>query len=147
LDTGFISPYNFGFGISYVLPIIATGLMAPSNTMMIIENPEAHLHPCGQSRIGQFLAKVASDNIQVVIETHSEHVINGIRLACLREKIASENVCINYFSINSDSKPPHEVKRISLNERMDIVEWPNGFFDQEGLDLQELRHLRSEYGL
>ena len=54
------SPTNVGFGVSYILPIILNGLLAEKNSMFIVENPEAHLHPFGQSRIGQFLAKIRS---------------------------------------------------------------------------------------
>lgn len=142
LDTPFNSPYNFGFGISYVLPIITTGLIAKKNSLVIIENPEAHLHPAGQSRIGEFLAQVSSDDTQIVIETHSEHVVNGIRKYALRNSILPENICINYFLIDNKTQK-HEVKRLQLNERMDILEWPSGFFDQEANDLKELRELRA----
>lgn len=141
LDTPFNSPYNFGFGISYVLPIIATGLIANTNAIIIVENPEAHLHPAGQSRIGEFLAQVSSDGIQVIVETHSEHVINGIRKFALRNRIPPEEICINYFTINRNTQK-HETSRLPLNERMDILIWPEGFFDQEEKDLKEMRILR-----
>jgi len=140
LDTPFNSPYNFGFGISYVLPIIVTGLIAKTNSIIIVENPEAHLHPAGQSRIGEFLAQMAANNLQIVIETHSEHVINGIRKFALKNKMSAEDICINYFNIELGK---HTVSRLPLNERMDILKWPEGFFDQESIDLRELRELRS----
>lgn len=140
LDTPFNSPYNFGFGISYVLPIIVTGLIATPNSIVVVENPEAHLHPAGQSRIGEFLAQMATDDLQIVIETHSEHVINGIRKFSLKNKMSAEDICINYFNIESGN---HAVSRLPLNERMDILKWPEGFFDQESKDLRELRELRS----
>ena len=139
LDTDFSSPHNFGFGISYLLPIIVTGLLAEPNSTLIIENPEAHLHPSGQSRIGQFLAQIAFSGVNIIVETHSEHVLNGIRLYSLRNKIDPMRICINYFSIQ-DKIP--QVERIPLNERMDILRWPDGFFDQEEKDLAELRFLR-----
>ena len=139
LDTEFNSPHNFGFGISYVMPIIVTGLLADTNSMVVVENPEAHLHPSGQSQIGQFLAQVASSGVQVIIETHSEHVINGIRIYALANKIPPEQICINYFTI--DEKKP-TVEHITLNDRFDIMKWPEGFFDQEEKDLQTLRSLR-----
>lgn len=75
---------NIGFGISYVLPIIATGLIAEKGSYMIVENPEAHLHPSAQSKVGQFLAMVASNGVNVVLETHSDHVINGIQIAAAK---------------------------------------------------------------
>ena len=139
LDTDFSSPHNFGFGISYLLPIIVTGLLAESGSVFIVENPEAHLHPSGQSRIGRFLAQMALAGVIIILETHSEHVVNGIRLCARQNQISPERVCINYFSI-LDQVPC--VERIPMNEYMDILKWPKGFFDQEELDLMELRHLR-----
>ena len=141
LDTPFNSPYNFGFGISYVLPIVAMGLIAKSNAVMIVENPEAHLHPAGQSRIGEFLAQTCTDGVQIVVETHSEHVINGMRKFALRNGIPPEDFCINHFSINPVSHK-HETNRLILNQQMDILTWPDGFFDQEEKDLKELREIR-----
>lgn len=144
LDTQFNSPYNFGFGISYVLPIITTGLIAQPNSIVIVENPEAHLHPAGQSRIGEFLAQMSCDKLQIIIETHSEHVINGIRKYALRNGMQSEDLCINYFNINKETNK-HEVNRLNLNERMDILSWAEGFFDQESIDLKDLRELRRKF--
>ena len=140
LDTDFNSPHNFGFGISYLLPIIVTGLLAKNDSVFIVENPEAHLHPNGQSRIGQFLAHIAFSGLKVVLETHSEHVINGIRLYALKQRVSPDKICINNFSI-INSNPC--VEQIKLNANMDILSWPDGFFDQEEKDLTELRHLRS----
>ncbi len=141
LDTDFNSPHNFGFGISYTLPIIVTGLLAEQGSTLIIENPEAHLHPSGQSRIGQFLAQVAFSGVNVIVETHSEHVLNGIRLYALKNEIDPARICLNFFSIQG--KTP-QIERILLNERMDILKWPDGFFDQEEKDLAELRMLRRQ---
>ncbi|MBQ7833971.1 MAG: DUF3696 domain-containing protein [Lachnospiraceae bacterium] len=143
LDTGFLSPYNFGFGISYVLPIILTGLIAKEGSVFLVENPEAHLHPKGQSHIGYFLAMMAMAGVQVVIETHSEHVINGIRIAALKNGMDPNDISINYFSIKDyEGNVQHMVEHITLNERMDLEVWPEGFMDQEEEDLRTLRELR-----
>lgn len=140
-DTGFMSPYNFGFGISYILPIVATGLLAEEGGMFLVENPEAHLHPSGQSRIGYFLAIMANAGIQVVLETHSEHVINGIRIGAIKSGMNPEDIRINFFSIDYESGE-HKVELIELNDQMDLMEWPAGFLDQEENDLRILRELR-----
>lgn len=143
LDTGFLSPYNFGFGISYVLPIILTGLIAERGSVFLVENPEAHLHPKGQSHIGYFLAIMALSGVQLIIETHSEHVLNGIRIAALKNKIAPNDISINFFSVDASGPDvKHNVENIKLNERMDLETWPEGFLDQEEDDLKTLRELR-----
>lgn len=80
-DTGFHRPMHTGFGLTQVLPIVVAALSAAEGGVMLIENPEVHLHPAGQARIGQFLADVARAGVQVLVETHSDHVLNGIRPA------------------------------------------------------------------
>lgn len=141
LDTGFMSPYNFGFGISYVLPILATGLLAEKGSMFMVENPEAHLHPCGQSHIGFFLGLMAMSGVQVILETHSEHVINGVRIAAAKMGMSDEDISINFFSIDYKTSR-HQVQQLEINDKMEISEWPEGFMDQEEKDLRTLRELR-----
>ncbi len=129
---------NVGFGISYVLPIIVNGLIAKKGSMYIVENPEAHLHPFGQSQIGKFLAAMARAGLQVVVETHSEHVINGIRIAVLtgmEDTLPHASVCINFFSRESGKV---RLTTISLNDKADLSEWPRGFFDQQERDLAQI---------
>lgn len=140
-DTAFLNPNNIGFGISYALPIIVSGLIAKEGCLFIVENPEAHLHPSAQSRIGQFLAQVANSGVQVIIETHSEHVINGIRIAILKDLIGFNDVSINFINMPQGSKKV-EVENIELNKYADLSHWPEGFLDQEQQDLRELITLR-----
>lgn len=132
INTGRVSynernPYNVGFGISYILPIIVNGLIAEKRSAFIIENPEAHLHPYGQSQMGKFLAVVAASGVQVIVETHSEHIINGMRVAAVTDIIAHDNITINFFT---KQEKKHEVMEISINERGELSEYPFGFFDQ-----------------
>jgi predicted ATPase len=138
-ETAFLHPNNIGFGISYVLPIVVAGLIADEGSMLIVENPEAHLHPSGQSRIGQFLAKMAGAGVQVVVETHSEHVVNGIRLASLKEWLNYKDVVVNFFS---QEKGEVKVEKIELNELSDLKRWPVGFFDQAQRDVLEIMQLK-----
>lgn len=136
-QTHYLRPTNMGFGICYTLPIVVAGLMAEPSTMLIVENPEAHLHPAGQSRIGEFLAKVAAHGVQVVVETHSDHVLNGIRKSVKKKIIGNDDVHIHFFARGVDlgsnvvSKP-----RISVDGGIDA--WPEGLFDQFERDLEDL---------
>ena len=132
-------PTNTGFGISYVLPIIVTCLLAKKDRWVIIENPEAHLHPAAQSKIGYFLAKMASAGLRIVVETHSDHIINGIQLAVAKKEIESSCITINYFD-KGELQP--EVHPISMNEKGELDKWPKGFFDQTQIDFAELIKLR-----
>lgn len=136
-DTELLNPNNIGFGISYVLPIIVSGLIAEKGSMFIVENPEAHLHPSGQSHIGQFLAQMAASGLQVIIETHSEHVINGVRIAILKDLISSDSVCIEFFNMDEKARQPR-IEHITLDKDAELSDWPYGFFDQEEKDLAEI---------
>lgn len=133
-------PTATGFGITYVLPIIVSGLLLSleKGGLLIVENPEAHLHPSGQSRIGKFLALLSSCGVQVIVETHSEHIINGARLQ-LAESNKTENMLVNFFYTETDTVGIEEVK---INNYGELEKWPIGFFDQEKNDLRELLKLR-----
>ncbi|MBS0645448.1 MAG: AAA family ATPase, partial [Verrucomicrobia bacterium] len=111
-----IFPTNTGFGISYSLPIIVSCLLAKKDTFLIIENPEAHLHPSAQSKMGFFLGVMANSGIKIVVETHSDHIINGIQIAVAERKINNELVTINFFSHQENSTQP-EVQPIKLKEK------------------------------
>lgn len=135
----YLSSTNFGFGVTYALPVILMCLLAESDETLVIENPEAHLDPCGQSRMGQFLAQVVSSGVRVILETHSEHIINGVRLAILKDKLPCDNAVINFFSQENGIV---EVKGIHLNEQAELAAWPTGFMDQEERDLAEIFKLQ-----
>jgi len=72
-------PGNVGFGLTYSLPIVVACLASPQGSLLLIENPEAHIHPQGQLALGELLALAAADGIQLIVETHSDHILNGIR--------------------------------------------------------------------
>ena len=130
----FVRPTNTGFGVSFVLGIIVAGLVADQESVLIVENPEAHLHPKAQSGIGEFLARVAAGGCQVFVETHSEHVLNGMRRMVKQSVLAAERTSLHYFCNSSDAAGP-KVTRIAISPSGDISQWPDGFFDQLDQDL------------
>ena len=133
---------NAGFGISYALPIIVAALRAESGGLLLVENPEAHLHPAGQSAIGGFLAQIADDGVQVVLETHSDHVLNGIRVAVAEGTAAlnPEQAAIHFFRAEDDGGPT--VESMELRRTGELTTWPAGFFDQAQIDLAALASRR-----
>ncbi len=133
----YLRPTNVGFGISYSLPIIVAALMAEEDGTLIIENPEAHLHPASQSQISQFLAKAASFGLQVIIETHSDHILNGIRIAVKENIIAEDKVSVSFFTRGVGFEG-NNVNTLKIYKDGGINQWPDGFFDQLEQDLGKL---------
>lgn len=127
-DTNFHRPIHVGFGLTQVLPIIIAVLSAQENDILLIENPEVHLHPAGQARMGQFLAKAANAGVQVILETHSDHILNGIRRAVKSGQIGHEKVAIHFFRPRSEQGA--QVISPILDSNGNIDHWPENFFDQ-----------------
>jgi predicted ATPase len=125
---------NVGFGITYILPVLVALLSAQAGELLIIENPEAHIHPKGQTRLGQLIAQTAQRGVQVIIETHSDHIFNGIRLAVKNYYngdlgIAADKVKTYYFN-RSEINHSSEITPITINEIGGIQRQPKGFFDE-----------------
>lgn len=128
----FHRPVHTGFGLTQTLPIIVAALSAPKDAILLIENPEVHLHPAGQAMLGQFMAEVADAGVQVLVETHSDHVLNGVRRAVKSRRVTSEQVAIHYFRPRTDTGP--QVQSPTLDDSGNIDDWPDGFFDQYDKD-------------
>lgn len=133
---------NMGFGLSYSLPIVLAGLTLSFGGLLIVENPEAHLHPAGQSRVGAFLAWLAGRGIQVVCETHSDHVINGIRRAIADFKFLKAEDAIIHYIPESYSESAGAIDHITFRESGSLSKWPPGFLDQYTMDVAALGSIR-----
>jgi predicted ATPase len=130
-------PANVGFGFSYALPIVVAALTAAPGAVLIVESPEAHLHPAGQSAVGQFLARLASAGVQTILETHSDHVLNGIRRAVAERGLLSpDDVIVHFFGADGAAQ-------LTMRGSGALTEWPEGFFDQAEIDLSVLARARS----
>ncbi|HGE5928420.1 TPA: DUF3696 domain-containing protein [Escherichia coli] len=147
---------NTGFGISYSLPIVLSALVMSSeapldsfkqskmkawhsnkNKILIIENPEAHLHPKGQTALGLLLAIASSCGAQIIVETHSDHFIDGVRLAVknVGATLAQKSI-IYYFTREKDKDT--KIEKIRIKEDGKLTSWPEGFFDQSTINLSKL---------
>ena len=130
---------NVGFGLSYVLPVILA-LLSPPGALCLIENPEAHLHPRGQTRLADLAARAAMAGVQVFVETHSDHFVDGIRIAVRDGIIPPADVALSYFEREDN-------KTIIVSPRLDragrLSAWPAGFFDQHEENLARLIAPRS----
>lgn len=132
------TPLNVGFGITYVLPIIVAILKAKPDDLLIIENPESHLHPAAQSKIAELCALASSFGVQIIVETHSDHFLNGIRVATKNNVLKPENSQV-YFFIKEDNTLETKVESLNIDKYGNINEnWPKGFFDEYRNKLDEL---------
>lgn len=126
----FQRPQNVGFGLTQLFPVLVEVLAARPGDIVIVENPEVHLHPRAQQEIGTLLARVANSGVQVILETHSDHVLNGVRLAAKGNSgITANCVAIHFFTrAGTDGSFQLASPKIDADGRMDS--WPEGFFDQ-----------------
>ncbi|WJV53614.1 DUF3696 domain-containing protein [Prodigiosinella aquatilis] len=132
---------NVGFGISYVLPVIVQCLKAEKGDLLIIDTPEAHLHPQGQSKLGELFSKTASDGVQIIVETHSDHVINGIRKSVVTGFIGPDDVNFYFFEmVDSGNNISSHTNILSpkLDENAKFDFWPDGFFDEWTKSLNQI---------
>lgn len=127
-ETNFLRPVHTGFGLTQILPIVVAALSADPDDLLLIENPEVHLHPAGQAMMGQFLGDVAQAGVQVILETHSDHILNGVRRAVKAKRLEADRVAIHFFQPRADNKA--QVVSPMLDSEGKIDAWPDGFFDQ-----------------
>lgn len=132
-------PQNVGFGLSYILPVITSILSARKDDLLIIENPESHLHPAGQSLMGRLCAIAANCGVQLIIESHSDHFLNGIRVAVKQQVVDASNVKVFFLQRDVyNSVHASEVMYPNIDNQGRIDCWPNGFFDQWDKELDQL---------
>jgi len=136
-----IEPINLGAGFSYLAKILIICLIAKPNDVVIIENPEVHLHPKSQALLGAFFSFLSNAGIQLIIETHCEHLINNIRYQVSQDNMPSENIVVYYK--DSNRKPFEKILINDFghfeNEQHDRISFPSGFFDQSVQNLLSLR--------
>ncbi len=137
--TGEFNPINVGFGLTYVLPVVTAVLAAKPGDLVIIENPESHLHPAGQAMIGRLCALAAENGVQIIIESHSDHILNSIRVAVRKKILSPEHTAVYFFERDINAKE-HKVDIIQpfIDEKGRLDKRPRGFFDEWGKQLDEL---------
>lgn len=127
-------PDNVGFGYSYVLPVIVAACLASNDGLLIMENPEAHLHPAAQSRMMEFLIGIAKEkNLQLIIETHSDHIVNGMRIAMKKGTLDVRDAHILFFS--DEDRP---VRIITSDRNGALNDNPDDFLDEWTLQMLKL---------
>lgn len=135
-------PPNTGFGLSYTLPVIVSllgmsaewkdeekqKLKSERGTLVLLENPEAHLHPQAQTAMGRMIACSAAAGVQVIVETHSDHLMDGIRIAVKDGLLDAKKTVFHYFTIDNDYESTITTPKLHPGGKLSF--WPDGFFDQ-----------------
>lgn len=130
---------NVGFGISYTLPVVVAVLASEPGDLILLEAPEAHLHPRGQSKLGELLARAALEGVQIIVETHSDHIMNGVRMAVHDSVVSAHSAQFLYFQWDPKKEDgATTVERIVMDEHGRIENWPAGFFDEIDRSLEIL---------
>lgn len=128
-----ISPINVGTGVSYIAEVIIAALSCKEGDVLIIENPEIHLHPSAQTEFVMFLTFLAQCGIQTIVETHSDHIFNGVRKSVHEDFIDKEEVSIYFFQRKDNGCT--EPVLIELNDEGNVLNQKDGLFDQIKKDL------------
>lgn len=127
---------NIGSGLSYIISILVICLSSKKDDIIIIENPEIHLHPKAQSALTEFFIFIANSGIQLLIETHSDHIFNGVRKFISKKIIDKEKVSINFFTMNNELLSNHT--KVSISDSGKILNYQKDLFDQFDNDLDDL---------
>ncbi|WP_102546227.1 AAA family ATPase, partial [Vibrio splendidus] len=136
-QTNDITPLNVGFGITHVLPVITLLLTAEEGDCLIIENPEAQLHPSGQAKIAHLMSIVAASGVQLIVETHSDHILNAVRVATKEKVITPELSKVYFFDRDKEALSARD-NIIQIDNEGGINQWPKGFFDEWDKQLDKL---------
>lgn len=130
---------NVGFGLSYSLPVLAMLLRASMlpGSVVLLENPEAHLHPKGQTEMGKMIACAVKAGVQVIVETHSDHLFDGIRIFAKEDGCFASQFIGYWFELDKDDMTRWE--NIQINDSGQFVnEAPKGFCDQFEINSMKL---------
>jgi predicted ATPase len=129
---------DVGYGCSQILPILIAGYNVPRKSSLILAQPEIHLHPRAEAEVGSFLCEIARRDVQLFVETHSEHLLLRLQSHVAAGELSPQDV--NVFYVYSDSRIGKKLyRRIPLGEDGFFTEeWPRGFFPEK---LEEARKL------
>lgn len=129
--TNSFRPKNVGFGISYVLPIVLALLTVEEGKIIVIENPESHIHPRGQAELGRLIGLASKTGAQLFVETHSDHILNGIRVAVKEAQISKDLVNILYFDKTTNDKESYtNIHKLRVDKNGTLSKYPQNLMDE-----------------
>ncbi len=133
---------DMGYGLSQFLPVLVLCYYAPEGSTLILEQPGIHLHPMVQSQLADLLIEVVAErNLQILVESHSEHLLNRLQRRIAEEKISVEKTAL-YFCRNEEGVSKRD--RLKIDKYGNIENWPENFFGNEMGDLFAMTKAQSE---
>jgi predicted ATPase len=140
-----VSIADVGFGVSQVLPILAVGLLSPKDSILIFEQPEIHLHPKAQVQLGEFFLCLARTGKRILLETHSEHLINRIRRRVVEDKTESMDdwASVLFVYPPKNAEIGSEIKTATIDNSGEIFEWPKDFLAEGAKDIKAIIQARA----
>ena len=122
---------HVGVGVSQVLPILVMSLLAKKGDVIILEQPELHLHPKVQTRLADFFVSMNALGKQCIVETHSEYLINRLRyLVAVSTDMKVADDTMIYFVEKDKEIGYSKYRQVTINKYGVIEDWPEGFFDE-----------------
>ena len=120
---------DVGFGVSQILPALVLLYYVPEGSTVLLEQPEIHLYPAVQSGLADVMLNVAKvRNVQILVESHSEHLMRRLQRRVAEERVSSDDVKLYFVSSQGG---PAQVSDLQLNEWGEIENWPERFFGDE----------------
>ena len=124
---------DVGFGVSQVLPVLILCYYVPEGSILILEQPEAHLHPKVQSELADlFIEVVKNRQLQIVLESHSEHLLIRLMRRIAEEQISADDTAFYFCEMNEGVS---EIEKLNVDDYGNITNWPQNFFGDEMGDL------------
>lgn len=128
---------DVGFGVSQIFPILLEGLRMQKNGTLLLEQPEIHLHPNLQMQMADYFISLALSKKNLIIETHSDHIINRLVRRIVEDKNSElDNLISIYFVSNSDKGA--KLEEVIIDPLRGIANWPVGFFDQTATEQEKI---------
>ena len=133
---------DIGYGLSDLLPMLVLCYYTPEGSILILEQPGIHLHPMAQAQLADlFLEVIAERNLQILVESHSEHLLNRLQRRVAEEKIAADQTAL-YFCRHIDGAS--KIDKLDMDEFGNITNWPESFFGDEMGDLFAMTEAQRE---
>ena len=124
---------DVGFGVSQVLPVLILCYYVPEGSILILEQPEAHLHPKVQSELADLLIEVVKNRkLQIILESHSEHLLIRLMRRIAEEEISADDTAFYFCEMNEGTS---EIEKLDVDAYGNITNWPQDFFGDEMGDL------------